>query len=103
MPRAPLVLALLLAASAPVGQAAASPEPTGEQPRNAELRAGMDLEAVRDVTLRDATIAKGSRVRVVRVHDQGGRTVALDVELKDGYVLRDIAFRKVRDNFKPAQ
>jgi hypothetical protein len=98
-----LGLVLCLGTTSVAVSAQAAEVPSGEQPSDDRLRAGTELVAVRDVTLREATISKGSRVRVVKVHDKNGRTVSLDIELKDGYVLREVAFRKVRDNFKQAQ
>jgi hypothetical protein len=67
------------------------------------LRVGSELVAHRDVKLRDATLAKGSRVKVVHVARKGGAPVALDLELKDGHVLRGVAYRVVRDAFRPAR
>jgi hypothetical protein len=64
------------------------------------LRVGAELVALREVKLRDATLVKGSRVKVVHIAHKGGRPVAVDLELKDGHVLRAVAFRIVRDAFR---
>jgi len=67
------------------------------------LRVGSELVAHRDVKLRDATLAKGSRVKVIHIVRKDGAPVALDLELKDGHVLRRVAYRVVRDSFRPAR
>ena len=66
-----------------------------------ELRVGSELVALREVKLRDATLVKGSRVKVIQVARKGGRPVAVDLELKDGHVLRAVDYRIVRDAFRP--
>ena len=101
----PLLVALVAtAAAAPAmadGVAPLAAEATrGEGPA---LRVGSELVAHRDVKLRDATLAKGSRVKVIHIARKGGAPVALDLELKDGHVLRGVAYRVVRDAFRPAR
>ena len=66
------------------------------------VRAGSELVATRDAQLRDATLAKGSRVTVVAVTDEDGRPVTVDLELKDGHVLRAVAYREVKSAFRQA-
>jgi hypothetical protein len=68
-----------------------------------ELKVGSELVALRDVTLRQATLVKGSHVTVVRLAKKAGKPVALNLELKDGHVLRGVAYRKVMDNFRHAK
>lgn len=66
------------------------------------VRAGSELVATRDVQLGEATVAKGSRVTVVAVADQDGRPVTVDLELKDGHVVRGVAYREVKSAFRQA-
>lgn len=68
-----------------------------------QLEVGTELVALREVTLRDATIAKGSRVKIVEIARTDGRPVAVSLELKDGYVLRGVAYRVVQQSFRLAQ
>jgi len=53
--------------------------------------------------LRDATLSQCSRVVVVSVTRRGGQPVAVDLELKDGHVLRRVDFATVRANFRAAR
>jgi len=94
------LLGLGLALTLPTGEATAGPPKPAQAPR---LEVGSELVAVRDVTLREATLIKGSQVRVVHIAKKAGKTVALSLELKDGHVLRGVAFHKVRDNFRHAK
>ncbi len=87
----------LAAASAAEAAQAGSPAPA-QSPR---IRVGTVLVALRTVSLRQATLQKGARVRVVAIALDRGRPVALDLELGDGHVLRKVAYRKVADNFRP--
>ena len=66
------------------------------------VRVGSELVATRDVRLGEATLAKGSRVTVVAVADEKGHPVTVDLELKDGHVLRGVAYREVTSAFRPA-
>ena len=65
--------------------------------------AGDQLEAVRDVNLREAKLSKGSRVTVVKVSHDRGQPVSVSLELKDGHVLHGVAYRKVRQHFRRVQ
>jgi len=87
----------------PAGSALAL-TPTGPpvKPTKKPLRVGMRMVALRMVVLRGATLEKGSPVTVVQITNKGGKPVAVSLELKDGYVLRGVAYRKVRDNFREA-
>ena len=89
-----------LALTLPESSAEAGPPRPAVSP---ELKVGSELVALRDITLRHATLVKGSRVTVVRIAKQAGKPVALNLELKDGHVLRGVAYRKVRDNFRQAK
>ena len=91
-----LLCVLVLALTAPV-MAGPPQKPT------APFQVGSELIAIRDVSLRSATLAKGSRVRVRHVARRGRTAVAVDLELKDGHVLRGIAIRIVQQNFKHAR
>jgi hypothetical protein len=66
------------------------------------LRVGSELVATRDVRLGEATLAKGSRVTVVAVADDKGHPVTVDLELKDGHVVRGVAYREVASAFRSA-
>jgi hypothetical protein len=79
-----------------------APAAAGPLEPEQELGVGSQLVAVRDVQLRDATVAKGSRVKVVSVRDQDGKPAAFDLELADGHVVRGVSSRKVRSDFRPA-
>ena len=94
------LIGLGLALTLPASSAEAGPPRPVIAP---ELKVGSELVAVRDVTLRQATLVKGSHVTVVHIAKQAGKPVALHLELKDGHVLRGVAYRKVRDNFRPAK
>lgn len=49
---------------------------------------GTELQAIVDVTLHRAEIAKGSRVNVTRVVERDGHVDAVDVALADGHVVK---------------
>jgi hypothetical protein len=99
MPKSLRALLTALALSLAVAPAHAGPAPVEPAP---ELAQGDELEATRDVELRDATIRKGSRVRVVQVTREAGKVVAVSLELADGHVLRGVAYATVKASFKPA-
>jgi len=82
--------------------AAPTVTPTGppEQPTKKPLRVGMKLTATRKVVLRGAVLDKGSSVTVVKITKKGGKPVAVNLELKDGHVLRGVSYRKVQANFE---
>lgn len=77
----------------------APPPPAQARP----IEVGSRLVAVREVALRQATIAKGSRVRVTDIARRQGRPIALDLELPDGHVLDRIAYAKVKASFRLAR
>lgn len=60
---------------------------------------GDRLEAINDVSLQSAQIRKGSRVSVARVAQQKGSTV-VDLELADGFVVRNLSMAQVRSSFR---
>ncbi|MBI4705795.1 MAG: hypothetical protein HY744_32275 [Deltaproteobacteria bacterium] len=92
-----VLLGALLAPGMPAMEALAGPPPPAQAPR---IEVGTELEAVRDVVLRQARLSKGSRVTVRRVVERDGQPVALDLELGDGHVLADVAYRAVAENFR---
>jgi hypothetical protein len=97
-----LVGALATAAGARAEAASeAAPLSTPVSTPRGRLAAGATLEAVRDVALEEVQLVKGSKVRVVRIEENKGRPVAVDVELKDGYVLKGVSYSKVAANFRP--
>jgi hypothetical protein len=63
---------------------------------------GSVLVALHDVKLRHATIAMGSRVKVREITRRNGQPVAVALELKDGHVLRGVAYRVIERSFRPA-
>ncbi|MBW2459271.1 MAG: hypothetical protein JRI68_32545 [Deltaproteobacteria bacterium] len=95
-----VLIGLGLTLTLPATSASGGPPKPAQAP---QLKVGSELTAVRDVTLREATLIKGSQVTVVHIAKKAGKTVALNLELKDGHVLRGVAFRKVRDNFRHAK
>jgi hypothetical protein len=95
-----VVMALMLAsASASASSFAAGPSDAAES----RIVVGSELVATADVAIRQATIAKGSRVRVTHAVIVDGRTVAVSLELKDGHVLHDVAISKVTTSFRIAR
>ena len=66
------------------------------------LKVGSKLIALRDVSLSQAKLNKGSLVKVTHIARKDDTPVAVNLELKDGQILRDISYRKVLDNFTPA-
>jgi hypothetical protein len=69
----------------------------------AKFDVGARLIATRDVKLRSATLQKGSRVTLVQLKRAKGRPVAADLELPDGHVLRNVAYRIVVTSFRLAR
>jgi hypothetical protein len=53
-----------------------------------ELAVGTQLEALSDVKLSRAELARGSRVSITKLIQKQGRLAAVDVELADGYIAR---------------
>jgi hypothetical protein len=53
-----------------------------------EIAVGTELQALADVTLHRAEIAKGSRVSVTQVVRRDGRVDAVRVALADGHVVK---------------
>ena len=100
--------AALACAGLPAGSLAAQPTDQGcvraaaaPRPR---IEAGVELVALRQVTIQQVTLVKGSRVRVVAVAtDAANRPISASLELADGYVLRAVPFAVVRANFRPEQ
>jgi hypothetical protein len=86
-------------------EAAASPGQEGSArpmaaPRT-RIEVGVQLVALRQVTIQQVTLVKGSRVRVVAIDvDPKGRPTAVSLELPDGYVLRGVSYAVVRANFR---
>ena len=67
--------------------------------RGEELQIGDMLQALEDVELDDAIVAKGSKVSVSGLKSAGGR-VLLDVALADGHVVRAVPLGRIRTHFQ---
>lgn len=96
-----LFASLLLALGLLVGSLSASPAlagPIAPKPK-IELKVGDELLAQRDVSLREAVLRKGSRVRIVQIEQQHGRAKSVSLELKDGHVLHEVSIQKLRAHF----
>ncbi len=59
------------------------------------LTDGSTLQAITEVTLRGATLIRGSKVRVLRFDRHSA-----DVELADGHVLRAVPLKKLIGRFR---
>jgi hypothetical protein len=104
-----LAAAIIAAFALVEGTANADPRPTAptaladsaqvraESP--AEITVGAQLEALSDVMVGRAELAKGSKVSVVKVLLRQGRLTSVDVELADGQVARAPA-TTVRTHFR---
>ncbi|WP_437938689.1 hypothetical protein [Sorangium sp. So ce341] len=86
-----------LAAVVPGGAAGAAEE----APANAAsgIAVGVRLEALADVKVARAELARGSRVSVARLIERQGQVTAVDVELADGHIAR-VAMATVRASFR---
>jgi hypothetical protein len=80
--------AAIAAATALTGSAALADEPGVRAESPADIKVGAQLEALSDVTLGRAELAKGSKVNVVKVLLRQGHLTSVDVELADGQVTR---------------
>ncbi|AUX39428.1 hypothetical protein SOCE26_008190 [Sorangium cellulosum] len=94
-----LIVAVIaaLAVVVPGGAAAASEE--AATTASDGLAVGAQLEALADVKVARAEVARGSRVNVTRLIEQQGRLTAIDVELADGHIAR-VAMTTVRASFR---
>lgn len=82
----------------PGGTAAALEKARPEAPAS-ELVVGARLEALANVKVARAELAKGARVSVAGLVERQGRLTAVDVELADGYVAR-VAVATIRKSFR---
>lgn len=64
-----------------------------------DIQVGDTLQAVQDVELDEAIVAKGSKVSVSGRKTAGGR-VLLDVALADGHVVRSVPLAAIRVSFQ---
>jgi hypothetical protein len=92
-----IAISLALALVAPSTSAAASPTPTEDRP---ELAQGDELEALRDLEIRGATLRKGARVRVVHIAREDRRITSVSLELADGHVLTGVPYDTVKKSFR---
>jgi len=67
-----------------------------------DLEVGTQLTAVTDVRLHRAVIAKGSKVSVFHLSRKRGQVDAVDVQLADGHVVREVAISTIRLSFRVA-
>jgi hypothetical protein len=65
-----------------------------------ELAVGTELQAVADVALHRASIAKGSKVAVTKIAVDRGNVANVDLELADGHVVPHVGIRTVRAFFR---
>ncbi|WP_437761737.1 hypothetical protein WMF27_03155 [Sorangium sp. So ce281] len=86
-----------LAVIVPAGAARASEETPAKVANG--LAVGAQLEALADVKVARAEVARGSRVSVARLIERQGQLTAVDVELADGHVAR-VAMATVRTSFR---
>ncbi|WP_237245004.1 MULTISPECIES: hypothetical protein [Sorangium] len=63
------------------------------------IAVGVQLEALADVKVARAEVARGSRVSVARLIERQGQVTAVDVELADGHIAR-VAMATVRASFR---
>ncbi|WP_434045421.1 MULTISPECIES: hypothetical protein [Sorangium] len=98
-----VVVVAALAAVVPGGAAEASHEaPAADEapPKvSTDIAVGVRLEAVADVKVARAELARGATVSVARVIERQGRVTAVDVELADGHIAR-VAMATVRASFR---
>ncbi len=96
---ASLIVAVVaaLAVVVPGGAAGAAEEAPAKGASG--IAVGVQLEALADVKVARAEVARGSRVSVARLIERQGRLTALDVELADGHIAR-VAMATVRASFR---
>ncbi|WP_437835360.1 hypothetical protein [Sorangium sp. So ce1153] len=92
-----VVVVAALAVVVPGGAAGASEEAPAEM--STGIAVGAQLEAVADVKVARAEVARGSRVSVARLIERQGQLTAVDVELADGHIAR-VAMATVRTSFR---
>jgi hypothetical protein len=88
-----------LAVIAVTGPVAASDQGEARAETPAELTVGARLEALADVPIGQAEVAKGSKVSVIKLLHRQGRLASVFVELADGQVAR-VAVTKIRTFFR---
>jgi hypothetical protein len=66
---------------------------------SAEIRVGAELMAIKEITLDEAVIARGSKVSVTRKAVQGGE-IFLDVALADGHVVKAVPLVRIQQSFR---
>ncbi|WP_437798700.1 hypothetical protein [Sorangium sp. So ce693] len=86
-----------LAVVVPAGAAGASEETSAKVASG--IAVGVQLEALSDVKVARAEVARGSRVSVARLIERQGQLTAVDVELADGHIAR-VAMATVRKSFR---
>ncbi|WP_437781515.1 hypothetical protein [Sorangium sp. So ce1097] len=96
-----LVVAVVaaLAVVVPGGAAGAADEAPASDEAPTDIAVGVRLEAVADVKVARAEVARGSTVSVARLIERQGRITAVDVELADGHIAR-VAMATVRTSFR---
>ena len=72
--------------------------PNEARAESVEIGVGTELEAIADITLSKAEIAKGSKVSVAKLMEHGGRIEGALLELADGHVI-SVAIGTVRSLF----
>jgi hypothetical protein len=88
------------AMSAAIAAPASADQDTGARDEApADIGVGTRLEALDDVTVARAEIAKGSKVSVTRLVHRQGRVAGVDVELADGQIAR-VGIDTVRSFFR---
>ena len=93
-----ILVGMCLGLTAPLATAMAAPPPPAQAPG---IRPGAILVAIRQVKIRQATLRKGTKVRVISVAHKAGRPVSVNLELPDGHVIGGVAYRVVAQNFRP--
>ncbi|KYF90041.1 hypothetical protein BE20_44740 [Sorangium cellulosum] len=86
-----------LAAVVPGGAAGAGEEAPAKVASG--IAVGVQLEALADVKVARAEVARGSRVSVARLIERQGQLTAVDVELADGHIAR-VGMATVRASFR---
>ena len=96
--RKAVVFALLLGTTAaPFGAAALGALP--EAHARETVKVGDVLQALEDVELDEAVIARGSKVSIAKRTTAGGATF-LDVALADGHVVRGVPIAVIAKSFR---
>lgn len=67
-----------------------------------DVKVGMQLEALSDVRLTEAAIAKGSKVSVTKLVQHQGHVDSVAVELADGHVVK-VGLPTVRSYFRAVE